>query len=99
MADLVRFGMREVGEEIFTNTDPVMWTDLESQWRTTLTVELMGTDEPTTGWRSGLAIAVGIVLGAAIAVTLGYISKRRGRRRPETPEPIPGFFDATTPGD
>ncbi len=95
MADLVRFGMDEVGEEIFTNPDPVMWTDLESRWRNALTVELMGTDQPTTGWRSGLAIAVGIVLGATIAVALGFISKRRGRRRPETPDPIPGFFDET----
>lgn len=95
MADLVRFGMDEVGEAVFTDPDPVMWTDLEGRWRNALTVELMGTDEPTTGWRSGLAIAIGIVLGAAIAVVLGFISKRRGRRRPETPEPIPGFFDET----
>jgi hypothetical protein len=95
MADLVRFGMQEEGEEIFTNTDPAMWTDLESRWRDALTAEMMGTDEPTTGWRTGLAFAVGIVVAAAVAVTLGFISKRRGRQRPETPEPIPGFFDAT----
>ena len=100
MADLVRFGMQEEGEEIFTNTDPTMWTALESRWRNALTAELMGTDEPTTGWRTGLAFAVGIVVAAAFAITLGFISKRRGRQRPETPQPIPGFFDATaTPTD
>gem|GEM_PF-2524676 len=93
MADLVRYGMRTIGDDVFTNTDPVMWTELEAEWRNALTVELMGTDQPTTGWRPGLAVAVGIVVGALLAFTLGYISKRRGKRRPETPEPIPGFFD------
>jgi hypothetical protein len=95
MADLVRFSMAETGDEIFTTTDPAVWTDLEQRWRRSLTVELMGTDQPTTGWRSGLAIALGIVLIAIIAVTLGFISKRRGRKRPDTPDAIPGFFDST----
>jgi hypothetical protein len=97
MADLVRYGMRTIGDEVFTNTDPLMWTELEAAWRNDLTIELMGTDQPTTGWRPGLAVAVGIVVGALLAFTLGFISKRRGRRRPETPDPIPGFFDDGSP--
>ncbi len=97
MADLVRYGMKTIGERIFTDTDPVMWTNLEAAWRNALTVELMGTEQPTTGWRPGLAVAVGIVVGALIAFALGYISKRRNRKRPETPEPIPGFFDDGSP--
>ena len=94
-ADLVRFGMAEHGDEFLTVPEAAVWAETEAQWREALTVELMGTDEPTTTWRAGLAIAIGIVVLAVIAATLGYISKRRGKRRPETPEPIPGFFDGS----
>ena len=92
-ADLIRFGMTEIGDEFLVVPDAAVWTDLEAQWRDALTVELMGTDEPTTTWRAGLAIAIGVVVLAMAAAALGFISKRRGQRRPETPEPIPGFFD------
>jgi len=94
MADLVRFGFAEDGDGFIANPDPVVWADLEARWRTALTIELMGTDEPTTTWRGGLAIAIGIVAVAAIAIALGLISKLRGRGRPETEEPIPGFFES-----
>ncbi|MEN8113078.1 MAG: hypothetical protein ABFS21_01720 [Actinomycetota bacterium] len=94
MADLIRFGITHDGESFITDPDPVVWADLEARWRHSLTAEIMGTDQPTTAWRSGLAIAIGIVLGAAIAVALGFISKRRARHRPETPDPIPGFFES-----
>ena len=55
----------------------------------------MGTDEPTTTWRAGLAIAIGVVVLAVIAATLGFISKQREKHRPDTPEPIPGFFEGS----
>ncbi|MEN8235180.1 MAG: hypothetical protein ABFR89_09695 [Actinomycetota bacterium] len=93
MADLVRFGLEQEGEEFLTDPDPAVWTDLEARWRRALTIEIMGTDQPTTTWRAGLGIAIGIVVGAAIAILLGFISKRRQRRRPETADPIPGFFE------
>ena len=96
MADLVRFGFAEEVEGFITNPDPAVWTDLEAQWRTSLTIELMGTDVPTTTWKGGLAIAIGIVIVAAIAIALGLISKLRGRGRPETEDPIPGFFESMT---
>ena len=100
MADLVRFGLIEDGDGFISNPDPAAWTDLEARWRNSLTIELMGTDEPTTTWKGGLAIAIGIVVVAAIAIALGLISKRRGRGRPETEEPIPGFFESmATPTD
>ncbi len=100
MADLVRFGFAEEEGGFITNPDPAVWTDLEARWRNTLTIELMGTDQPTTTWKGGLAIAIGIVLVAMIAVALGLISKRRGRNRPETEDPIPGFFESmATPTD
>lgn len=100
MADLVRFGFTEGGEGFIRNSDPAMWTDLEARWRTALTVELMGSAEPTRTWMGGLAIAIGILVVAAIAVALGLLSKLRGRGRPETEEPIPGFFESmTTPTD
>ncbi len=100
MADLVRFGFTEEGEGFIMNTDPAMWTDLEARWRTALTVELMGSEEPTRTWMGGLAIAIGILVVAAIAIALGLISKLRGRGRPETEDPIPGFFESmTTPTD
>lgn len=92
-ADLVRYGMSEDGDEFLTVPDAAVWTDLEARWRNALTVELMGTDEPTTTWRAGLAIAIGVVTLAVVAATLGFISKRRGKHRPDTPEPIPGFFE------
>jgi hypothetical protein len=100
MADLVRFGLIEDGDAFITNPDPAVWTDLEARWRNSLTIELMGTEEPTTTWKGGLAIAIGIVLVAVIAIALGLISKMRGRGRPETEEPIPGFFESmATPTD
>ena len=100
MADLVRFGFSEEGEGFITNQDPAMWTDLEARWRTALTVELMGSEEPTRTWMGGLAIAIGILVVAAMAIALGLISKLRGRGRPETGEPIPGFFESMkTPAD
>jgi hypothetical protein len=100
MADLVRFGLIEDGDGFISNPDPAAWTDLEARWRNSLTIELMGTDEPTTTWKGGLAIAIGIVVVAAIAIALGLISKRRGRGHPETEEPIPGFFESmATPTD
>ncbi len=100
MADLVRFGVTEEGAEFIMNPDPAVWTDLENRWRTSLTIELMGTEEPTRTWMGGLAIAVGIVVVAAIAVALGLLSKLRGRGHPETEAPIPGFFESmSTPTD
>lgn len=100
MADLVRFGLDEEGDGFITNSDSALWADLEARWRNALTIELMGTDQPTRTWMGGLAIAIGIVVVAVIAVALGLISKRRGRGRPETEEPIPGFFESmATPAD
>jgi len=100
MADLVRFGFAEEVDGFITNPDPAVWTDLEARWRNALTIELMGSDQPTTTWKGGLAIAIGIVLVAMIAVALGLMSKRRARNRPETEDPIPGFFESTaTPTD
>lgn len=93
MADLVRYGMEHDGEGFITDPDPAVWTDLEAGWRDALTIEIMGTDQPTTTWKAGLAIAIAIVVGAAIAVAVGLYSKHRRRHRPETPEPIPGFFE------
>jgi len=95
-ADLVRYGMAEDGDAFLTAPDAAVWTDLEARWRNALTTELMGTDEPTTTWRAGLAIAIGIVVLAVVAATLGFISKRRGKQRTDTPEPIPGFFDGSS---
>lgn len=100
MADLVRFGFAEGVDGFVTNPDPAVWTDLEAGWRRSLTIELMGTEEPTRTWMGGLAIAIGIVIVALIAIALGVISKRRGGGRPETEEPIPGFFESmATPTD
>jgi hypothetical protein len=100
MADLIRFGFAEEVDGFITNPDPAVWADLEARWRRSLTIELMGTDVPTTTWKGGLAIAIGIVVVAAIAIALGLISKLRGRGRPETENPIPGFFESmTTPTD
>ncbi|MEA3510795.1 MAG: hypothetical protein U9R51_05100 [Actinomycetota bacterium] len=96
MADLVRFGFAEEGDGFITNPDAAVWTDLEARWRTSLTIELMGTEEPTTTWKGDLAIAIGIVIVAAIAIALGLVSKFRGRGRPETEDLIPGFFESMT---
>jgi hypothetical protein len=93
MADLVRFGIEREGYGFITDPDPGVWADLEAQWRSALTIEIMGTEQPTTTWRWGLGIAIGIVVVAAIAATLGFVSKYRGRRRAQTPDPIPGFFE------
>lgn len=100
MADLVRFGFAEEVDGFITNPDAAMWADLEAGWRRSLTIELMGTEEPTRTWMGGLAIAIGTVIVALIAIALGLISKRRGRGRPDTEDPIPGFFESmATPTD
>lgn len=93
MSDLVRFGLAQGSDEFITEPDNAAWADLEARWRSALTIELMGTEEPTTDWKGGVSIAAVSVLVAVIFVVLGYLSKRRKGNRPPTAEPIPGFFE------
>jgi hypothetical protein len=92
IGDFVDFAVATYGTDVLAETDAATWSRIEGEWRTALRADLTGRETPTTGWIGGVAIAVGIVSVAIVAIALGLISKYRRKRRVETPKPIPGFF-------
>ncbi|MCB1246167.1 MAG: hypothetical protein KDB69_02750 [Acidimicrobiia bacterium] len=80
------------GPSVMLDTTPQTWADLEAEWRTSMRIDLTGSANPTTGWRVGAAMVVGVVVIGSLMAGVGIYRKHRRRDHPETPEPIPGFF-------
>lgn len=92
IGDFVDFAVATYGTAILAEKDPATWSRIEGEWRTSLRADLTGRDTPTTDWLLGVGVAVGIIVVAIVAITLGLISKHRRKKRVETSPPIPGFF-------
>lgn len=92
IGDLVDHAVAAEGVSVLLDDDPGRWADREARWRVSLRTELTGRASPTTLWISGVAIAIGVVLVAALVAWLGFRSKRRLNARRPTPPPLPGFF-------
>ena len=92
IGDFVAFAVAREGSEVLGASDNETWSEIEAAWRTSLRIELVGTADPSTGWKGG-AIAVSSVFLIAILVAgLGIWRKNRVTDRPATDPPIPGFF-------
>ncbi|GMR01936.1 MAG: hypothetical protein BMS9Abin20_0260 [Acidimicrobiia bacterium] len=92
IGDFVDFAVSEHGTDVLLETDPAVWSEIEGEWRVALRADLTGRTTATTDWIVGVAIAIGIMVAAGVAVTLGLISKYRRKRRTPTASPTPGFF-------
>lgn len=92
IGDFVDFAVGAYGNEVLLETSGQRWSEIEGEWRQALRADLTGRTTPTTEWIVGIALAILVIVGGASAAALGIWSKRRRRRRPETSEPIPGFF-------
>lgn len=92
VGDFVNFAVSEYGSDVLLETDGAAWTEIEREWKAALRADLTGRETPTTDWVFGVAIAVGILSVAVIAIGLGLYSKYRKKERIATPPPTPGFF-------
>lgn len=92
IGDFVDFAVSNYGNEILRETDGATWSDVESEWRTALRVELTGRTTPTTGWIAGAAFVVGVVLLTIVMAGVGIYRKRKKTKRADTAPPIAGFF-------
>lgn len=92
IGDFVDFAVAEHGTGVLLETDGAAWTQIEGEWRVALRSDLTGRETPTTDWVLGVAIAVGILGVAVVAIGLGLFSKYRRKDRATTPPPMPGFF-------
>lgn len=100
IGDFVDFAARTRGLDILLVTNGAAWAEIEGEWRTALRIELTGRSTPTTGWKVGIAIIVTILVTGIAVATISIVQQRRGKRRPPTEAPIPGFFaDPSTESD
>jgi len=92
VGDFVDYAVSAYGTSVLAETDPVVWSRIEGEWRVALRADLTGRTTPTSDWKVGVGLAIAVLVVAAVAATLGWISKHRRKRRLPTPAPIPGFF-------
>jgi hypothetical protein len=92
IGDFMDFAVATYGTDVLLETDGDVWSEIEGEWRVSLRNDLRGRDTDTTGWIGGLALTVGSVVVALIAIALGLWAKHRRKAREETAPPIPGFF-------
>lgn len=92
IGDFVDFAVTTHGNEVLLETDGATWSEIETEWRTALRVELTGRTTPTTGWIAGAALVVGIAAVTVLVAGIGIYRKHKKRERPQTAAPIAGFF-------
>jgi hypothetical protein len=92
IGDFVDFAVANHGNEVLLETDGAAWSEIESQWRTALRVELTGRTTPTTGWIAGAALVVAVIVLTIFLAAVGIYRKHKKVRRDETAPPIKGFF-------
>ena len=92
IGDFVDFAVAEYGTEVLTTTDGEVWSDIESEWRTSLRVELIGSADPSTGWKGGLIVVISVLVIAAAMISFGFWRKYRKTEYRKPGAPIPGFF-------
>ncbi len=91
IGDFIEYTVAREGSSVLLDTDEDAWTLREEAWRIGLVQDLTGRTTPTTGWRTGVIMAVALVIFASGVAIGGWYSKRR-KPRIETPPPVPGFF-------
>jgi hypothetical protein len=96
IGDFIEYTVTLEGSSVLLDTDEDSWTRREEAWRVALLQDLTGRTTPTTGWRTGVMMAVAIVIFASGMAIGGWYSKRR-KPPIETPPPVPGLF-ATVEG-
>ncbi|HSJ71380.1 MAG TPA: hypothetical protein VLA29_07040 [Acidimicrobiia bacterium] len=91
IGDFIEYTVTQEGSSVLLDTDEDSWTRREEAWRVALLQDLTGRTTPTTGWRTGVIIAIALVIFASGVAIGGWYSKRR-KPRIETPPPVPGLF-------
>ncbi|MFO7700114.1 MAG: hypothetical protein R6W79_05880 [Acidimicrobiia bacterium] len=91
IGDFIEYTVTQEGSSVLLDTDEDSWTRREEAWRVALLQDLTGRTTPTTGWRTGVIMAVALVIFASGVAIGGWYSKRR-KPRIETPPPVPGLF-------
>jgi hypothetical protein len=92
IGDFVGFAVAEHGSDVLLTTEANVWSDIESDWRTSLRFELIGTADPSSGWKGGLIVVISVLVVATAMVSFGLWRKYRRTAQPSTGAPIPGFF-------
>ena len=77
----IEYTVASEGPEVLADTDADTWQGREALWRQSLVSDLTGRTEPTTGWISGISLAVAVLVVAAVLAIGGFVMKRRRNRR------------------
>ena len=80
----IEYTVANEGIEVLFDPDAGAWERREEAWRSSLVTDLTGRDDPTTGWVTGVSIAVLMLIASAALATGSFLTKRRKQQRRTT---------------